>query len=46
MRLTAPLLLAFRTSTLKRFERTKKAKTLVRPKPTDFVLETDTLPLL
>lgn len=39
-------LLSFRTSILKRFERTKKAKTLVRLKPTDFILETDSLPLL
>jgi len=44
--LTAPLLLSFRTSMSKRFERTKKAKTLVRLKPTEFVLETDSLPLL
>lgn len=40
------LLVSFRISILKRFERTKKAKTLVRPKPTDFILETDILPLL
>lgn len=44
--LTASLLLSCRTSILKRLERTKKAKTLVRLKPTDFILETDSLPLL
>lgn len=44
--LTASLLLSFRTSILKRFERTKKAKTLVRLKLTDFILETDSPPPL
>lgn len=38
------LLLFFRTSMWKRSERTKKAKTLVRPRLTDSVLETDSPP--
>lgn len=38
------LLLFFRTSTWKRSERTKKAKTPARPRPTDSVLETDSPP--
>lgn len=38
------LLLFFRTSMWKRFERTKKGKTPARPRLTDSVLETDSPP--